>query len=173
MDFSEMVDLIRPAVRGAGGVWADLGAGAGNFTRALIALIGPESTVYAVDQQRYDDAIAPNVTRRQADFTRPLDLPPLDGILMANALHFVPSQAQAEVLARICRCLQPGGQFVLVEYDLSAPLSFVPSPIPFRRFAALAERAGLSAPILANMRRSPRTGISMYAAGASRLAESV
>ena len=37
-----MVALIRGGVPRAGGVWADLGAGTGNFTWALAELIGPQ-----------------------------------------------------------------------------------------------------------------------------------
>jgi ubiquinone/menaquinone biosynthesis C-methylase UbiE len=50
MDHREMMALIRPAVPGEGGSWADLGAGAGNFTRALGNLLGPKGTIYAVDR---------------------------------------------------------------------------------------------------------------------------
>src|SRR5689334_23739214 len=99
MDTSDAIEMIRDAVGVSAGVWADLGAGTGTFTRALTEVLGAGSTVYAVD----DDARAVRalrglasstsgdvtVTAVNADFTRPLELPglwradgQLDGILL-------------------------------------------------------------------------------------------
>ncbi len=50
MERSEMQDLIRAGVGAAGGTWADLGAGTGNFTWALAELLGAGGTVYAIDR---------------------------------------------------------------------------------------------------------------------------
>ncbi len=50
MDHIEMVALIRGAIETPGETWADLGAGTGNFTRALRELLGPQGTIYAVDR---------------------------------------------------------------------------------------------------------------------------
>ena len=119
MRHDEMVDLIRGAVPRSGGIWADLGAGTGNFTRALSALLGSHATIYAVDKYLPQPSLqsqgyVSTVQWQQADFTGPMALPMLDGILIANALHFVTDQAK--VLAHICSYLRPGGRFVLVEY---------------------------------------------------------
>ena len=108
------------------GIWADLGCGDGVFTLLLAELPPPSSKVYAVDR----DAAALNVLQRklgqvetavnvhtlQADFTQPLDLPPLDAILMANSLHFV--HDKEPVLRRICDLLRPGGCLVIIEYNI-------------------------------------------------------
>ena len=99
MDHRDHVDLLRPADLPAGGAWADLGAGSGAFTLALRELVGAEAAIYAVDRDRrrleeLEGAWRPrfgglmNLHLLPADFTGPLDLPPLDGILMANSLHF-------------------------------------------------------------------------------------
>jgi ubiquinone/menaquinone biosynthesis C-methylase UbiE len=171
-----MIALIRDGVPVPGGTWADLGAGTGNFTWALRELLGPQGTIYAVDRdarairrQREALALAPTgaaIHLLQADFTHPLDLPALDGVLMVNALHFV--RDQAAVLALVVARLRPGGRLVLVEYDVGAAVPWVPFPVPFERFPSLALGAGLSAPILIGTRRSPSSGIVMYACVAVR-----
>jgi trans-aconitate methyltransferase len=91
--------LLSPALAQTTGVWADLGCGDGVFTRLLAEWLPAGSLVYAVDRdaaalRRLQQALAGSnrgvtVLLRQADFTHPLDLPPLDGMLLANSLHFV------------------------------------------------------------------------------------
>src|SRR5262245_4114906 len=49
VEAGDAIALIRGAVTRPGGLWADLGAGSGMFTRALATLVGPGGTVYAVD----------------------------------------------------------------------------------------------------------------------------
>ena len=173
MELEEMINLIRLGVDQDGGVWADLGAGTGNFTRALTALLGPAATVYAVDRSPsalvgLRAAVAPAATLIPVvgDFTRPLDLPMLDGILMANALHFV--HDQRPVLRHLVRYLRPGGRFLVVEYAVRDALRWVPYPVSFEHFQVLAAGAELAPPILVGRRRSPSTGIEMYAAVAMR-----
>jgi ubiquinone/menaquinone biosynthesis C-methylase UbiE len=172
MDRAEMIALIRAGVDAPGGIWADLGAGTGNFTWALRELLGPQGTIYAVDRDgkaiaRQRAALAraaPGAAIHliQADFTRPIELPSLDGALMANALHFVRDQAAA--LAHIAGYLRPGGRLLLVEYDLDMPVPWVPFPLSPARFRTLARQVGFAEPALAGTRRSPSTGTSMYAA---------
>ncbi len=86
----------------------------------------------------------------------------LDGILMANALHFV--RDQVPVLRHLVRYLRPGGRFLVVEYVVHDSLRWVPDPVPFEQFQVLAAGAELAPPILVGRRRSPSTGIEMYAA---------
>ena len=99
MQDRDAIALISAAVTKPGGVWADLGAGSGMFTRALATLLGPPGTVYAVDSDpdalreldRSAAATAPGAMVRTivGDFTGPIDLPPLDGVIVANALHYI------------------------------------------------------------------------------------
>jgi ubiquinone/menaquinone biosynthesis C-methylase UbiE len=173
---SEMVALIRGGVPEPGGAWADLGAGIGNFTWALRELLGPIGTIYAVDrdgkairQQREQLANAGHgaaIVPLQADFTQRLDLPALDGILMANALHFIRNQQSALALA--ISYLRPGGRMLLVEYDVIVPLPWTPFPVPFARFQALAADVGLIQTVKIGTRVSPSSGVTMYAAIATR-----
>lgn len=176
MDRTEMRALIAGSVPEPGGTWADLGAGTGNFTFALAELLGPDATIYAIDhdasairrlRERTDRPVhAATIVPLVGDFTLPLDLPPLDGLLMANVLHFM--RDQKAVLTHAVRALRPGGRLVLVEYEVVHPRPWVPFPVPLARFRALAEAAGLSAPTLIGTRRSPSSGIVMYAGAAVR-----
>lgn len=167
MHHTEMVELLRPAVPAGAGVWADFGAGAGNFTRALRALVGAAATLYAIDRDsRALHRQPPDVTTITADFTQTLDLPPLDGLLVANALHW--NRDQTDVMRRLAAALRPGGAFVIVEYDVQQRRPHIPFPVPYPRFAALAAEAGLHEPQRAGTRTSPSTGIVMYSAHATR-----
>ena len=174
MDHSEMVALIADGIAERDGIWAELGAGRGAFTAALRSLLSPVATIYAIDRDgaavrhlaRMAAAPGAAILLQQADFTQPLRLPPLDGMLMANALHFVSNQR--EVLAALVAHLRPGGRMLLVEYDLERATSWVPFPVPTTRFAVLATTTGLSSPHVVGVRRSPSTDIVMYAAVAMK-----
>lgn len=174
----DAVDLIADAVSGRSGVWADLGAGSGTFTRALAAVLSADSRIYAID--RDPDAVAalsawasthaPHVTALTADLTRALDLAalvgdPLDGILLANALHFMRNSDR--VLARLVESLRPDGRVVVVEYDQRESSRWVPYPIPISALSALAAAAGVSPFTVTASRPSMYQGI-LYAAFAVR-----
>ncbi|MEZ4852232.1 MAG: hypothetical protein R3B93_27215 [Bacteroidia bacterium] len=93
MTHQEAVGLIQGAHISPGGVWADLRAGNGRFSHRLWQNYWrPEGTVYAIDNQ-ISRIVAPATSAliymQKADFTQPLDLPILDGLLMANSLHYV------------------------------------------------------------------------------------
>jgi ubiquinone/menaquinone biosynthesis C-methylase UbiE len=175
----DAVALIAGAIPQRGGTWADVGAGDGTFTRALAELLGPGSRIYAVDRDagavaalgRWAAKAAPNVIAVAADFTRPFDLPgleepKLDGMLLANALHFV--RDVDVVLARLAGWLHPGGRVVIVEYDRRAASRWVPYPIPPARLPAVAASAGLTPPTITATRPSLFGG-TLYVAAADRL----
>lgn len=152
-------NLIVGGIDKAGGVWADFGSGTGIFTRELRGLLGPSCTLYSVERRQRDldeqrrlfEQAYPgtDIHYLQADFTQPLSLPPLDGVVMANALHFVRFEQQAAVLGRIVSYLRrPGGRFILVEYNARSGNPWVPYPIDEESFKLLAEQAGLSEPVM-------------------------
>src|SRR5690606_628582 len=99
-----------------------------------------------------------------ADFRNALPLPELDGALMANSLHFVRTQEQEAVLARLVGYLRPGGTFVLVEYDQRRGSPWVPYPVPLRRFQELADAVGLRTVREIGRRRSRFGPKEMYVA---------
>lgn len=115
--------------------WADLGAGNGVFTTALAQLLPPQSTIQAVDQDARVLRRVPTfvqdvtITHHQADFQTISFDQPLDGILMANAIHYV--EHKQNLVHRLKSFLKPEGILLIVEYDTIRSNPWVPYPIPF------------------------------------------
>ena len=141
MQRDELVSLIEGGVGQKGGRWADLGAGEGAFTLALADLLGPDAHIVAVDKDpRALRAIGHGVETRVADFTKPLDLRDLDGIVMANSLHYV--RDKQPVLESVRAMLRPGGRLVIVEYGADRGNPWVPYPFTYARWETMAAQAG-------------------------------
>lgn len=142
MKLAEAVSLIKnkQLETNEAQIWADLGSGEGLFSRALLSLLPKQSQIYAVDQQLYhfED---PNIHFIQADFIKKTpQLPPLNGILMANSLHFVPDKLA--FLEKIKLQLLPKGAFLLIEYDMQRSNQWVPYPLNFAAAVDLFDEAG-------------------------------
>ncbi len=127
-----------------------LARGTGAFTLALAELLGPAAHIYSVDNkknglqrqkrevgERFPGTKLQTIT---ADYTRPLDLPPLDGLVMANALHF--QRHKDGVLQLIYNYLRPGGRLILVEYNVDRGNYWVPHPLSYPTWEKLAARNG-------------------------------
>ena len=150
MDHHDHVHLLRKGIPEQGGIWADLGSGTGAFTLALAELLGSQGRIYSVDkdsdalrqQEQAMRQFAPTmqVTYIAADFTRPLNLPMLDGVVMANSLHFV--RKKDEVLQRVAGYLRPGGRLLVVEYNTDRGNMWVPYPFSFDTWQQLASKNG-------------------------------
>jgi len=149
VDHADHVRLLTGGVT-SGGTWADLGAGTGAFTLALAELVGPTGEVVAIDRDRgalrdLERALRPGgatVRTMSADFTKPIELPLLDGIVMANSLHFV--KDKLPVLTLVRAMLKRSGRLLLVEYDADRGNTWVPHPMSFDTWRALADANGFS-----------------------------
>ena len=171
MNHSDLVGLLEDAITERGGRWAELGAGEGNFTLALADLLGPGAQITAVDRDAGAlKRLAEQMERRfpgaaveatAADFTRPLHLSGLDGIVMANSLHFV--RDKASVLESVRNMLRPGGKLIVVEYGTDHGNPWVPHPFSYERWERMAAQAGFEKTRLLRTIPSRHLG-SMYSA---------
>ncbi len=175
MNHDDHMYLLRNGIPKAGGVWADLGSGTGAFTLALADLLGQTGQIHSVDKDR-------NALREQeralrarfpanavhyiaADFTHRLDLPPLDGVVMANSLHYVRDKPAMLLLVR--SYLRPGGRLILVEYNTDRGNMWVPYPLAYSTWESLAHQNGFAGTQLLATRPSRFLG-EMYSAVSQR-----
>jgi ubiquinone/menaquinone biosynthesis C-methylase UbiE len=165
VNHADHVQLIEKGIdRDSGGVWADLGAGSGAFTLALRDIAGPDVDLIAIDRDRASlqtlratmERNFPGTRLRliEADIAGHLPLPPLDGIVAANAIHFVPSPNQIALLRGWRAYLKPEGRLVVVEYDTDSGNRWAPYPMSYTAFRETARAAGFTDPALLGSRPS-------------------
>lgn len=146
--------------------WADLGCGTGLFTEALAALLPTGSSITAIDvnQQRPPATMGNNVTVqfKKADFVADeLHEGPLNGILIANALHFV--KDKKALVQKLEQQFNGSARFLVVEYDHSQANRWEPYPIPFASLKELFAGLGYTRIEKTGERQSVYGG-NMYAA---------
>lgn len=157
MDHSDHVNLLRPANLPQGGTYADFGAGGGAFTLALREMIGMDATIYAVDRDRASLRdlesnfrarfnTTHNLILLKDDFSLPLTLPSLDGIVMANSLHFF--KDKEKILRHVREYLKLNGALIIVEYNVDMGNMWVPYPVSFNVCRVLLKRSGFTEPKL-------------------------
>jgi ubiquinone/menaquinone biosynthesis C-methylase UbiE len=157
MEHTDHVNLLRPANLSQGGTYADFGAGGGAFTLALRELIGSDAAIYAVDNDRASlhelesnhrvrFSSSRNLILLKDDFSLSLSLPPLDGIVMANSLHFF--KDKEKILRHVRGFLKPNGALLIVEYNVDVGNMWVPYPVSFNVCRVLVKRAGFTEPKL-------------------------
>ena len=135
MKVSDAIQLIERGIgeRKSNQRWADLGSGTGTFTRALASLLGEGSTIFAIDKesQKISPVVAPvDIQFIKLDFLQePLPVSELDGILLANSLHYV--KDKVSFLKNIQRHMNGGARMIIVEYDTGKANAWVPYPITF------------------------------------------
>jgi SAM-dependent methyltransferase len=142
--------------------WADLGCGAGTFTLALADVLAPGSVIHAMDRDGAALRKIPSsqksvsITTHQGDFTDQLwPFGNLDGILMANSLHYVNDQEARMPSTR---------RFLVVEYDTHEASRWLPYPVPQTRLTTLFTAAGYSSIRLLRSRPSVFRRAALYAA---------
>lgn len=128
-------------------IWADLGCGSGTFTYALAEKLSEESKIFAIDttqQKLSKHHYHVIIDFIQADFeSDDLNISSLNGILLANALHFVKNKAA--LIKRLETYFKQGNErWVVVEYDHSVPNQWEPYPIPFNELKSLFSQLGYS-----------------------------
>ena len=150
MELKNAIQLITKGIapNSQSQTWADLGAGSGLFSQALSALLPGKSIIHAIDksyktvQQIQSQNESTTIILSKKDFTaHPLDIPPCDGLLMANSLHFV--ENKIAFLQHMKSLLHPGGRIIIVEYDTDTPNQWVPYPISCKNLQPLIASAGL------------------------------
>lgn len=138
MTLTEAVDLIKNVQLDLDHpqVWADLGCGTGLFSRALATRLPEQSTIHGCDRKQLNE-ITETVSGVQLHFIQLdfekefLNVDGLDGILMANSLHY--AKDQEDVLLKWKKLLNPGGIFLVIEYDTELSNPWVPFPVNFTK----------------------------------------
>jgi ubiquinone/menaquinone biosynthesis C-methylase UbiE len=128
-------------------LWIDLGAGRGLFTRALASYLPPGSKIIAVDKnenalrQLPAEVNSINIETITADFiVDTLDVKAVDGILMANSLHYV--KDKETFLRKLTHLRKTNAFFLLVEYDRTRANQWVLYPITIDAAKELFKSAG-------------------------------
>ncbi|HYU77394.1 MAG TPA: class I SAM-dependent methyltransferase [Vicinamibacterales bacterium] len=150
-------------------LWADLGCGDGTFTLALADLLASGSAIHAIDRDAGILRRIPaahkgvRITTHHGDFTsQTWPFAGLDGILMANSLHYVEDQA---AFISVCeRHMKSRRRFLIVEYDTSHASRWLPYPVSQSRLTGLFERAGYSSITVLRSRPSVYRRAPLYSA---------
>ncbi|MBS1575466.1 MAG: class I SAM-dependent methyltransferase [Bacteroidetes bacterium] len=170
MQLQEAIELIQHDRWKTTGkqTWADFGCGTGLFTYSLAHLLPEGSTIYSIDEDagalrqiRSTDKV--NIKTIQSDFTLQLPLSGLDGILMANSLHYI--KDKTGFVHKAAGYMKPGNSFLIVEYDSDKPVkTWVPYPVSFQSLKKIFSDAGYSSIQKLNERRSVYNNGVIYSA---------
>ena len=138
--------------------WADLGAGDGTFTVALASLLPARSVIHSIDLDRRALAEIPrrhgpvDIVTDVGDFTSfPWPFSTLDGLLMANSLHYVADQRRFLQLSK-AHLARP--RILLVEYDTDRANPWVPFPLGYKAAVELFKSSGYDEAIPIGRKRS-------------------
>ena len=126
MKQEDAIALIQTAITGERPQrWADLGSGKGTFTHVLQNLLPDGSQIRPIDTLPQN---LPNFIR--ADFKHDdLPLANLDGILLANSLHYL--QDKIKLIHKLETYFAAEPTFLIIEYDTNQANTWVPYPIAY------------------------------------------
>jgi ubiquinone/menaquinone biosynthesis C-methylase UbiE len=169
MLLNDAIDLIRyDYPKNGSQTWADLGCGTGLFTFALANLLDKGAVIHALDSRQIllKQEFNPQqvlIRQHELDFVNDqLDLPQLDGVLMANSLHYVSNKPA--FLTKLKFHLKPNARLLIVEYDTMSANQWVPYPIDFNTLKLLMATIGFTNPIKLNERPSAFGKRNIYSA---------
>ncbi len=169
MKSSDAIDLIKLGLshNTEAEVWADLGAGSGTFTRALASLLKAGSIIYAMDRSAstLDPTVYANasIVHVKIDFVEEeITVHQLDGVLMANAFHFVADKMS--FVRKLKKSLKASGRLILVEYNFDTPSHWVPHPISYKTLTRRRDDWGFQSVTMIGQRPSIYNQASMYSA---------
>lgn len=168
MTNQEAIELIGGGANGEPAQrWLDLGCGGGTFTEALATILPAHSNITGVDKdnQHLPPKMGNQVSIKfiEADFeTKVLALAGLDGILMANSLHFI--RDKESLIRRLETHFSTGRRFLIVEYDTTTSNPWVPYPIDFKGLKNLFDRIGTYSIAKLGERRSLYGSAMLYGA---------
>jgi len=127
--------------------WADLGCGSGTFTQALSAVLPPFSLIEAVDKSfpllsSIDSADKDTeIKRHRFDFlNHPWPFKEVNGILMANSLHFI--KEQKAFIQKTIPLLKNNHHWIIIEYEMERASTWVPYPLSFEQLSTMMYEAG-------------------------------
>ena len=164
MEHQDAIKLIEKGIEGDQPQrWADLGCGDGVFTLALAMFLPPGSQIFAYDLKRQN--LPPSLNGISIHFERldfdngHLPVTDLDGILLANSLHYIKDKADLIQWLNVPK-------FFIVEYERRSANPWVPYPIPSEELIKLFDSLGYRAEKLAEL--PSRFGGSIYSLVATR-----
>ena len=138
MTHKDHVELLKKAVpENSGGVWADIGSGDGAFTLALRDLAGPEVEIFSVERDRgrlesqkrnfQHEFPGTSIHFMRTGVEDILILPPLDGLIMANSLHYFEHKEQIlnKIIKKVrhTRVGSDKGAKILAEFKLTSSIN--------------------------------------------------
>jgi len=139
------------------------------FTKALASLLPQGSTIHAIDvdvkalQKIPKEYNGVSIKTSVMDFSSgAFPLHEIDGILMANSLHYV--KDKESFLKRVMNALKNDGHFLLVDYDMNKANQWVPYPLPIAAAEELFLKCKATSFELLNKRKSVFGEQMMYAA---------
>ena len=146
MEISNAIKLISHPGLGVNHAtqWADLGCGSGFFTHVLSSFLTTGSNIVAIDSnmaalKKVQVSGGVDLKTFSLDFVHDeWPFSKLDGIMMANALHYVPDKDP--FMQKLKAHLAPGGLLLIVEYDMNTPNTWVPYPITFQALQTLCKK---------------------------------
>ena len=168
LTLSETKKLIISAFPGEKSIqkWADLGCGNGLFANALSEFLKEGSKIFAIDKD--SQIIQPVNSKVEIKFMRNnfengiAGIENLDGILMANSLHYV--QNKEKLIQNLLQHLKPDGKFIIIEYDTKNANPWIPFPVDFDGLKQLFAVFGYNEIKIAGERRSIYGNDKMFAA---------